>query len=651
MRAQGSDPKVLPLRQRFARTGLGFVLFGLGILTGAAQTNRPGAVKGYTVTQYYPAPNFKQLQMKLTGTEALPVAGAGQKYLVSRPHFESFQENGALQVTIETPQCLYDGSDPKARTVSSTEKLSMRTGTGDFDIEGKGFNWRQNERILVISNEVRALVRYTNNAPPLEITSRWFEFYAEQRRGVFYGNVRGEDTNQVFTCARLSISATTNKTAASTVTALGPNRASLDLIEADGGLEITGIAKPGHAKAKQAIFRQAEQRVDLLGDAEWNFEGRSGQAERMTIWRKGEDVDATGSVRFTFPARELSVIGNLLETTNSTAKATTNRVTVFADRLTKRGEQLLADGDVRVTDGTNQLTCAKLEGRQASPKSAIATGGVFVGRVDGGIHSDRADYSEAKDQILFTGSPRFQQGDIHGTAGRIFARPSSREVRAEDEVMVTFPMAANSESFLNFLPDERTNRIATAKRGDQRVRVTASDFRLLGQQAVFSGNVNAQQLPADGSEPRLRANELVVKLTAEQRHAESVQARQQVVCERGTVGVTNGPAQYTRMDCASLTALTDPATDALIQLVADGGVRVTQTGSLATGAKAVYTHGDQVLKLIGSPVIERPEGTYRSEKELIWDNAGQVVTGSEFTITPNPALLKRVENSEKLSPP
>ena len=275
---------------------------------------------------------------------------------------------------------------------------------------------------------------------------------------------------------------------------------------------------------------------------------------------------------------------------------------------------------------------------------------MFVGRPDGGINSDRADYSEAKDQILFTGSPRFQQGEIRGTAGRILAQPSSREVRAEDEVMVTLPMAANSESFLNFLPDERTNRVTTAKPGDQQVRVTASNFRLLGQQAVFSGNVNAQQLPADGSEPRLRANELVVNLTTDQRHAESVQARQQVVCERGTVGVTNGPAEYTRMDCASLSALTDPVTDSLIRLVADGGVRITMASSLATGAKAVYTHGDQVLKLIGSPVIERPEGTYRSEKELIWDNAGQVVTGSEFTITPNPALLKQAEKSEKLLP-
>jgi lipopolysaccharide export system protein LptA len=640
---------------RHADGWLGALFILLSIVTGLAQTNRPGAIKGYTVTQYHPAPNFKQLQMKLTGTEAVPLDGPGQRYQVTRPHFQSFQTNGALQVTIETPQCIYDGSDAKARTVSSADKLSMRSGQGDFSIEGKGFLWRQNEKILVISNDVRALVQYTNNAPPLEITSRWFEFDAERRRGVFHDNVRGADTNQVFTCAILSISAATNKAAPGTIAALSTNRTSLDFIEADGGLEITGISKPGSAKAQRGIFRQNEQRVDLLGAAEWDFEGRSGQAERMTIWRKGEDVEATGGVRFTFPARELSVVGNLLDNTNTVARTpTTNRVTVNADRLTKRGDRLLADGNVRVTDGTNQLTCAKLEGKQGTPKSpeeyAIATGGVFVGRTDGGIHSDRADYSKAKDQILFTGNPRFRQGEINGTAGRIMARPSTREVLAEDEVMVTIPIAADSESFLNFLPDARTNRVAIAKHADEKVRVTASNFRLQGQQAVFGGNVKAHQIPADGSEPRLRAAELFVNLTT-QRRWESVQARQDVVCERGAVGVTNGPAQYTRMDCESLTALANPTTGDLTQLVADGGVRVIQTGSLARGAKAVYTHGDQVLKLIGSPVIEMPEGTYRSEKELIWDNAGQVVTGSDFTITPNPALLKRAEESEKLSPP
>lgn len=631
------------------------------IVAGIAQAqpnNQPGLIKGYNVTQYYPPPNFKQLKMKLTGTEALQLAGSGQRFQITRPHLESFQENGALQVTIETPQCLYDGTEANARTVSSTEALSMRSGTGDFSIQGKGFLWRENEKTLIISNDVRALVRYTNNAPPLEITSRWFEFDAEQLRGVFHDDVRGEDTNQVFTCALLTVSTSTNKNQLGAIGLTGTNRASLDWIEADGGLEITGISRPGHAKAQRGVFRQNEQRVDLQGNAEWEFEGRSGRAERMTIWQKGESIDANGGVRFTLPRRELGAAGNLLNNDNPATKTpTTNSVTVFADRFTKRGDRLLADGAVRVTDGTNQLTCAKLEGKQATKQSpeefATATGNVFVGRADGGIHSDRADYAKTKDEILFTGNPRFVQDQISGAADRVVVRTLTREVLAENNVTVSFPLAADTGTLLNFLPEERTNRVASPKRSDQKVSVTAKTFHLLDRRGIFTGGVQAHELPADGSEPRLRCDELEVLLAADQKHAESLQARQNVVCERGVVGVTNGPNEmiYSRMDCATLMALANPATGEFTRLVADGGVDLQQPDRRARGTKAVYTKADQILRLMGQSRIDLPQGVYRSDRELIWDNAGQIVTGTEFTIEANPALLKRVEESEKLSPP
>lgn len=638
--------------------GLIWALLLLGATGLFAQTNaRPGLIKGFNATRYHPAPDFRQMELKLTGNEAVQLPGAGKQFRVTKPHFTSYRPTGETEVVIETPECLFDETNPKARTISSEETLSMRSGAGDFSITGRGFRWHQDQKTLIISNDVRALVQYTNNAPPLEITSRWFEFDADQRRGIFHDNVRGEDTNQVFTCELLTISTTTNKTSktqgSSSINLAGANSGGLDYIEADGGLTVIGKQPGQRAKARRGAYHHAEQRMDLVGDAEWEFEGRSGEAERITAWNKGENIEASGKVRLTMPRTELGAAGNLLSSTNTAVKTpATNSVTIFADRFTKRGDRLLADGNVRITDGTNQLTCAKLEGKQATPRSpeefAVATGDVFVGRDNGGIHSDRADYSKAKDQILFTGNPRFVQDQISGTAGRLIVHTLTREVRAENEVAVTFPLAAGSGTLLNILPHEQTNRVAPPQRSDQKISVTAQTFQFQDRRGLFTGNVVARELPADGSESRMRADEMEVMLAADQKHAESLQARQNVVCERGTVGVTNGPAEYSRMDCATLTAHANPTTGDLVQLVADGGVDLRQPTRWAQGTKAIYTHADQVLRLLGQPKIDLPQGVYRSNQELIWDNLNQIVRGSDFKFIPNPALLKDVQQSEKL---
>jgi len=593
------------------------------------------------------------MEMKLTGSEAVQLPGNGKQFRVTKPHFTSYRKTGETEVIVETPECLFDETNPKARTLSSDQPLSMRSGTDDFSIVGRGFLWRQNENTLIISNDVRALVRYTNNAPPLEITSRWFEFDVEQRRGIFHDNVRGEDTNQVFTCELLTISATTNKTQRSTPNLTGARSGGLDYIEADGSLEITGKSRPGHAQAQRGSFRQADQRVDLVGDAVWDFNGYSGSADQFTVWMVNTNIDASGKVKLSMPSGALGAAGGLLSATNAPTKTPgTNIVTLFADRFTKRGDRLLAEGDVRITDGTNQLTCARLDAKQSTPKApddfAAATGGVFVGRDNGGIHSDRADYSQAKEEILFTGNPRFVQDQIQGTADRVVVHTPTREVRAENNVAVTFPAKVGSGTVLNFLPNEKTNQVAPPKRTDQKVSVTAQNFRFQERRGLFTGNVVARELPADGSESRMRADEIEVLLAADQKHAESLQARKNVVCERGTVGVTNGPTEYSRMECTTLTAYTDPATSELVRLVADGGVDLRQTTRWAKGTKAVFTHADQILRLQGNPRIEVSEGVYTSTSELIWDNANQVVRGSNFKIVPSQEFQDKAKDSEKL---
>jgi lipopolysaccharide export system protein LptA len=621
------------------------MLLVVGFLISFAQTGPPGAAKGFNVTQYHSAPHFRQMEFKLVGAEARQLPGPGRQFQITQPNFQAFQTNGAPLVRIESPECFFDET---ARLLHSPETLAMQSGDGRFRLTGKGFHWRQADQMLVISNEVRALIQWTNDAPPLEITSRWFEFDARTRRGVFHDDVRGENPEQVFTCETLTITGSLNPT----------NREPLELIEADGGLEITRKVGVGFARAERGTYRPGDERAELTGRAEWKFDDYAGRADRMIAWLNTTNLEARGNVELSLPRHALGAASGLLGQTNATARTSqTNLVTLHAQHFTRRDDRVLAEGAVRITDGTNQFTCDRLEGKQPTPADptefAFATGNVFAGRADGGIYSDRADFTRTNHLVAFTGNPRLLQGEIRGTATRVLVNTQTEAVAAEENVAVTFPIPGGSRSLLDFLPDLGTNRVAqTTTQSNQFARITADNFHLRDQRARFTGNVQARQLPADGSEPRLTCGELEIRLTADGKRAESLQARENVVCENGRVGVITGPARatYTRLEAKTLTARTDVTTGELVDLTAAGGVDLVQAESRARGDQMVFTAANQVLRLIGQPSVQRPEGTYSSDRELIWDIAGQKVAGKDykFDILLKPETLKQLEESKKL---
>lgn len=588
--------------------------------------------------------------MRIIGEQATQVPGASNRFNIDGPQFSYFRTNGEKLIQIEAPRCVFDEADSRARTIYSEDELVMRTGDNRSSIQGRGFRWLQSSMTLIISNEVRALIQWTNNAPPLEITSRWFEFDANRNLGIFHEAVHGENSDLDFNCGELIVSASTRK---------GSSNA-LDTIEATGGLVINRKTGVGFARGDRGIYHQANEQIELIGAAEWKFDDYSGKADHMTAWMTTTNFDAVGNVRMSLPAKTLGAAGNLLGNTNGTARTTkTNLVTLSADRFSRQQDQLLADGKVRVSDGTNELTCDRLEGKLPtllSPEEyAIATGHVFVGRSGGGIHADRADYSKTHDQVVFTGNPRFQQDQTTGTAERVVARPSTGEIQAEGGVNVKLTFAGSGDSFLNVLPSTAANRTATKSTTNQTVQVTADTFSLREQRAVFSGEVAAHQLPIDGSERRMSCGELEVRIASDRRHAESVQARQNVVCEQGRIGVTNGPSEsiYSRMESQTLTAKLDPAQGELIDLIAAGGVRLTQPETTATGDMAKYLRATQQLQLVGPSVIDNRVGIWKSSRGLTWDIEKNVVSGSYDSFKSKPAaftpeVLNQLGESPKL---
>ncbi len=608
-----------------------------------SQTASPTIITGFNGSKYFPAPHFAQMEMKLTGKEAIELPN--KKFQVTQPHLTTFNRQGVRQIEIEAPHCLYN--EP-TRLLNSPGHVTVTTGDGRFRIEGDGFSFQQKENLLIISNAVHAVIENPTNAlSSLMITSRWFEFDAGTKRGVFHDDVRGENVDQIFTCGSLAVSSGTNKNTGSLATVSGMNSSSFERIEADGGLEITGKSKPGHASAQRGVFHRADERIELFGDATWAFDGKSGKADRITARKTDESYEAVGNVMMKLPRESLGAAGGLLSTNNPGTKSSGNNlVDIRTDHLTRFGNRLLADGSVRLNDGTNQLSCDKLEALTATKtfreETATATGNVFVERGGAGIRSERADYTKADSKIVFTGNPRFIQDKIQGKATRVTVLTTTGEVFAENDVTVAFPLAAGGGSLLGLFPGAETNRVS------QQAQIVAQNFRLKDRVGKFIGNVQAHQLPRTGGEPRLQSDELEVYIAKDGRHAESLQARKNVIYEQGVAGETNGANAHVKMVSETLAATADAKTSELTELVAAGGVRLTQTDSVATGERAIYTRGDQVLKLLGNPQIKTADATFNSEKELIWDNAQKKAMGSDYKITVNPETLKRVEESQKL---
>lgn len=623
--------------------GLFVVLLWLMPAASFSQTPSPAVIRGFNGSKYYPAPHFAQMEMKLTSKEAVELPG--KQYQVMQPHLTTFTKQGVKQVEIESTYCLYN--EP-ARLLNSQQHVMVKTGDGRSRIEGDGFSFQQKENLLIISNNVHAVIENpANRTSPLVITSRWFEYNDTMERGVFHGNVRGEDADQVFTCGVLTVTARTNATRGTRSLSSGSNTNLFDLIEAEGGLKVDGKSKTGHASARRGSFRQAEQRVDLVGDAGWSFNGYSGNAERMTVWLSNTNIDATGEVRLQMPQSALGAAGGLLSATNTSSKfIDTNIVTLFADRFIKRGDQLLAEGKVRINYETNQLTCDKLEGKQPAQDSpegfSTATGNVTLENSGATIKSDRADYTKLDNKVVFTGNPRFVKGEIQGKATRVTMWTLTKEVLAENDVEVAFPFSAGSGSLLGIFPGANTNSTS------ERAQIVAQNFRLRDRLGKFSGGVEVRELPHTGGESRLLTSELEVRLATDKRHAESLQARRDVVYEKGIVGVTNGPNTHVKMTSQTLTATAGNATNKLAEVYAGGGVCLTRADRIATGDRAIFTNGDKMLKLFGNPQIKASGATFSSERELIWDVARETAVGSGYKITVSPETLKNAEDSLKL---
>lgn len=617
----------------------------LSSLPAPAQFTPGMRISNFSASDPFPAPHYKQMRYVVTGAEGRPQAD--NKVLLAGVKLETFRVNGDREMIVEAPECIFDD---KARTAGSAGKLILQSGDGKLRVEGDGFGCQLANKTLIISNNIRAVIQRPNTnagAAPLVITSRWLEFDAEKRLAVFHDDVRGDDPEFAFTCGSLAVSATTNQSA-------------FNLIEARDSLVVTGKSGGRRASADRGIYRNAEESIELIGNATWDVDGKSGRANRVTGLRKDESIQAEGKVAMKLPREAMGAATGLLSSSNTPAQ-NAGMVEVFADQFQWRsnvvtGSVITGNGAVRIVDAANRVSfsCDTLEARQAQTPSgddtAVATGNVKVERDGANVQARRADYSRRAGAVVFTGNPHWQQAQIEGSAEQVTFKTAAKEMEIVADrsvaVRITLPTKGGG-SPLAFLSQGATNQAASV------VEVTSERLNVTERQALFLGKVNANQSPRTGSEMRLQSEMLEVRFIAQSNRLDAITATGNVVYEMGAKGITNGPAAYSKMTCRSLAAKADPATGEPTELVADGDVRITQPGSEALGNRVVYNRLTDVVKLFGDPpIIETPQLTYTGGREVEWDNRNHKVIGTGYRIVPKqefkPEFLKKAAESQKL---
>lgn len=103
----------------------------------------------FSSVEYYDPPNQMQIKSRLGGAEAIPQPDG--RVLIRQLKLETFATNGEPQYVVEAPECLYDQFK---NTADSPGSLLVRQADGRVRLSGVGFDWRGNDELLTISNQV-----------------------------------------------------------------------------------------------------------------------------------------------------------------------------------------------------------------------------------------------------------------------------------------------------------------------------------------------------------------------------------------------------------------------------------------------------------------------------------------------------------------
>jgi lipopolysaccharide transport protein LptA len=602
------------------------MLAGAALCLAAAPAvpERPPAVRA---EGGFSAPFFDEdarVRYLIRGETAKALVSEGQFQLqITQFRLESYDTNKTLELTIAAPECLFDN-----QSAWSSGAIQLQSADGRLVIRGEGFRWQQTNATLSISNRVETIIRRsvprlpggpaatadvgTGLDAPTRIMSDRFQFDLGAKVVNYEDEVRVYDPEMELTCGLLTAR-------------LRSAGSEVETIQARGSVRLVDKAGASEATADEAFYTESNHQVELSGHAAWRQGMRSVEADRLVLDRREKEFSALGHAIVHVPRGTFSPVTLLVNPLGPPLPSVdpSDMITAFADGFTSRSNLVRLQGNVRLLDVTNRLTCGLLTlqaaATEAEEEVVTAEQDVMVERGSRRVWSDRAVYTRSAQAVVFSGNPRWSVDEGEGGAGRLLFDLKENAVRAAGNVSALMPLAGSGLR-LDFLTglDSGGGESGQDKRT---VRITADDLEVRGGVATFSGQVRAKELPGNEGQPCMTCGVLKIRLAAAGNQIECIEAARVVTIERGKRGVTNGAAVWQRFCCDALTARVHPTTGLLDTAVARGDVLLERDRLRATGTEALYAAEKRTIEFTGAPVIETPQFIMTQAEALVWDVA------------------------------
>jgi lipopolysaccharide export system protein LptA len=586
-----------------------------------------------------------------------------------------FDDNGRTNLDVTSPSCT---CNLRKDLVHSTNRLQATSGSGQFSLDGEGFEYLGTNGSLTISNSVHAIIRKdliqaspASPAAPVAVqpsrqpaatptTNEFVHIFSDHMRyltniAVFADSVRVDDSQGKMTCGMLTVTFT--------VPSRSDEKRQVDNILAEQHVVID--SNEMHATGDQATYRQAADVVELTGNTTWQLRQYEGRAEEVIVNRTTRAFRALRNTEMTLPPGAIGRNDFLLpenppapHVVSSEGQPVRVRAGEFEFKPDLENTNFnlgVFRDDVRVSGEKGNLNCELMTIRSTAQsnrtESVVTERAVVMEQGDRRVTGDKAIYTAATDTVEITGQPAWMMGQRKGTADILAFNLRDKSYRATGNVRMRLPpesfgrtpwllpkSPAASDSFAS-------SSVTTPNPSALPIEVSSDAFEFRPDAlktnlnlAIYSGDVRASE--PDRMKLSCEFLTVTARMSAGTNQVESVAAERNVDLE-----IHESNAER----CAHGDTAVYTADNGEVALTANEGVdlafvdpRISGSGR---GAKAVYAAGEDILKLTGNdsltPVVTTPEGQLSGDV-LILDHAKTTLTATgNWKMTLNSEALKK----------
>lgn len=553
---------------------------------------------------------------------------------------------GKTNMVMSGKNCIYDF---KSKTAVSSEPLRVATGDARLQLEGIGFVWYQTNKNLLISNDVRTIVRKRAPATPqtqvqdnelIELRADRFAFDYNSNQLSYFGHVKLRDAQFEVACDTLTIRRSATNT--------------IEEVNATGTVVVSNRLERSVTTAQTAsyVLRDNEERLELLGRPRWTDGIRNGEAERFDIDRRRNILVASGQARVTIPrdnTRGLAILDFASQSVATLPTSSSNVIEVRADFLRiepkaqahgRTNYTFFAETNVSIVD--------------------VASGARATG--------DRAVFG-GNSVLELVGMPTWTSGKRMLRAGILSYDATTGAFAAHTNAFVRFPLLSLTQSSTSNMPAVARS-IASIGTNDY-IEINSDEIAYSDGRAVFRPAVKAVWLNENAVLGTLTCKELAVTYS---NYLERLDAHGGIVFDREpylqkdgkTVGIhiecdrmslkvkpeavpdtlaldgnvvailheRPAPAQQPiakQLLCDSLFVSFGSGSNLVAQAEASGKVLLRQQDRSARADHARYSDSTGKVVLTGNPVITLPEGTISGASEVRWEPApGRYTVSGKF---------------------